>query len=73
MIDRLINDGNYMNSSEYIKGDNSLTKEELITLREKYIHEYSKKKGWNSDNLSSEQLLEIVQSNGYKNPGILLS
>lgn len=73
MSERLINDGSYTNGGEYVKGDKSLTKEELTTLREKYIHEYSKKKGWNSDSLSSEQLLEIVQSNGYKNPGILLS
>ncbi len=73
MSEKLINDGSYINNGEYVKGDKSLTKEELTTLREKYIHEYSKKKGWNCDSLSSEQLLEIVQSNGYKNPGILLS
>ena len=73
MSEKLINDGSYINNGEYVKGDRSLTKEELTTLREKYIHEYSKKKGWNFDSLSSEQLLEIVQSNGYKNPGILLS
>lgn len=56
-----------------IKSSNSLSKEDLIALREKYIYEYSKKKGWNSENLLPDQLLEIVDSNGFKNPGMLLS
>ncbi len=73
MSENLINDGSYINGGERVNGNVSLTKEELISLREKYIYEYSKKKGWNSDSLSSEQLLEIVQSSGYKNPGMLLS
>lgn len=73
MDENLINDGRYINNDNVIKSSNNLTKEELISLREKYIHEYSKKKGWNSNNLSPDQLLEIVESNGYKNPGMLLS
>lgn len=60
-----------MNDSEFIK-NSSLTKEELNLLREKFIHEYSKGKGWNPNELSTNQMLEIVSQKQYKTPGLIL-
>lgn len=57
-----------------IKGDNNnvLTNEEKLLLREKFIAEYSKTKGWNPKELTSTQMLEIATQNEYKNPGLIL-
>lgn len=60
-----------INDSELIK-NSSLTKEELNLLREKFIHEYSKNKGWNPNELSTNQMLEIVSQKQYKTPGLIL-
>jgi hypothetical protein len=49
-----------------------LSLEEEQMLREKFIGEYSKKKGWNSKELTSTQMLEIVSQKEYKNPGLIL-
>jgi hypothetical protein len=49
-----------------------LSLEEEQMLREKFISEYSKKKGWNNKELTSTQMLEIVSQREYKNPGIIL-
>jgi hypothetical protein len=46
--------------------------EEMNLLREKFINEYSRKRGWNSKELTSTQMLEIVSQAGYKSPGIIL-
>lgn len=51
----------------------NLSQEDVNHLREKFVVEYSRKKGWNSEQLSPTQMLEIVQQNGYKNPGMILS
>ena len=48
-----------------------LTQEEITLLREQYVIEYAKKKGWDSNKLSTTQLLEIVESKGYRQPMIL--
>lgn len=56
-----------------IKTSNKLSKQDETFLREKFITDYSKRKGWDKDNLSPTQMLEIVQQNGYKNPGMILS
>jgi hypothetical protein len=58
---------------DLIKSSNNLTKEDLKLLRERFITDYSKKKGWDKTNLSPNQLLEIVEQKEYKNPGILYS
>ena len=50
-----------------------LSKEELNMLREKFISEYARKKGWDKTQLTPEQLLEIVQQKGYSNPGLIKS
>ena len=50
----------------------ALPKDESLLLREKFISEYSKKKGWNPKELSTNQMLEIVSQREYKTPGIIL-
>lgn len=50
----------------------ALPKDETLLLREKFIMEYSKKKGWNPKELSTNQMLEIVGQREYKTPGIIL-
>ncbi len=59
------------NDLKMIKND-ALPKDEALLLREKFINEYSKKKGWNPSELSTNQMLEIVSQREYKAPGIIL-
>jgi hypothetical protein len=56
---------------EFIK-NSSLSKEETDLLREKFVNEYSKNKGWNAKELSTNQMLEIVSQKQYKTPGLIL-
>lgn len=56
-----------------IKSTNNLSKEDMNLMREKFISEYARKKGWNKENLSPSQMLEIVEQQQYKNPGLLFS
>jgi hypothetical protein len=51
---------------------NVLSEDEQLLLREKFISEYSKKKGWNAKELTSTQMLEIATQREYKNPGLIL-
>lgn len=57
---------------DLLKGNQGLTKEEISLLRERFINEYSKKKGWNPKELSTSQMLEIATQKEYKTPGIIL-
>jgi hypothetical protein len=58
--------------------DNNLIKnqtistEEVNLLREKFITEYSKKRGWNPKELTSTQMLEITSQKEFKTPGMIL-
>lgn len=61
-----------MKKEELILGNQQIKKSELDFLREKFVNEYSKKKGWNPNELTTSQLLEITKQKGYKNPGIIL-
>ena len=61
-----------MKETELLKTSNNLSKEDLNLLREKFVGDYAKKKGWNKENLSSTQMLEIVEQKEYKSPGLLL-
>jgi hypothetical protein len=45
---------------------------EVQSLREKFLHEYARQKGWDPSNLSPNQMIEIVEQNGFKNPGLIL-
>ncbi len=58
--------------ADLIKNSQAMTKEETTLLREKFISEYSKKKGWNPKELSTTQMLEIATQKEYKTPGIIL-
>lgn len=49
-----------------------ISAEETTLFREKFIVEYSKKKGWNHKELSTSQMLEIATQKEYKNPGMIL-
>ena len=49
-----------------------LSNEEMTLLREKFIVEYSKNKGWNHKELTSIQMLEIATQKEYKQPGLVL-
>lgn len=53
-----------MNNANKIR----LTKEEIFLLREKFIHQYSRSKGWNPKELSTRQMLEIISQEMYKKP-----
>ena len=61
-----------MKDKELIKGNQGLKKEEIDLLREKFIGDYSKNKGWNPKELSTSQMLEIVSQKEYKTPGLIL-
>ena len=50
-----------------------MSDEETLLLREKFISEYSKKKGWDPKELSTTQMLEIATQKEYKNPGLIFS
>jgi hypothetical protein len=56
-----------------IKSNSKLSKEDENMLREKFVMDYARKKGWDKENLTPTQMLEIAQQNGYKNPGMILS
>lgn len=60
-----------MNDSKLIR-ETPLSDDELKLLREKFINEYSKSKGWNPNELSTNQMLEIISQKQYKTPGIIL-
>ena len=50
----------------------TIPSDEMNLLREKFINDYSRKRGWNSKELTSTQMLEIVSQPEYKSPGIIL-
>lgn len=56
-----------------IKATQNLPKEDITILREKFISEYTRKKGWDKNNLTPNQLLEIIEQKGYSNPGLIKS
>lgn len=61
-----------MNDDKLIK-TTGLTSDEICLLREKFLNNYSKEKGWNPNELSTIQMLEIVDQTGYRTPGLILS
>ncbi len=62
-----------MKEGDLIKSTNTPNGDELKLLREKFVQDYARKKGWDKNNLLPNQLLEIVEQKEYKNPGLLLS
>lgn len=57
---KTINDGKFISDDE------------VNLLREKFINEYSTQKGWNPNELTTKQMLEITSQKGYQAPGLLL-
>lgn len=53
--------------------DSALNENELNELREKFKIQYANSKGWNINNLTTEQLNEIYSDPRWKTPGMLLS
>jgi hypothetical protein len=52
--------------------NNPISSEDISLLREKFINDYSRKKGWNPKELSTTQMLEITTQREFKSPGIIL-
>jgi len=61
----------------YTKGDfikeTGLSEKDIHELKEAFIQKYASIKGWNSENLTQEQLSEIYQQEEYKKAGMLFS
>ena len=57
-----------MQNERLIKSTHNLKEEDIKLLREKFVQDYARKKGWDSSNLTPNQLLEIVEQKGYKSP-----
>jgi hypothetical protein len=53
--------------------ETGLSEKDLFELKESFVEKYVNLKGWDKDNLTTEQLNEIHTQDGYKNPGLLLS
>jgi hypothetical protein len=58
-------------NEKLIKSTNVLPTDDQKLLKERFISEYARKKGWDKTNLSPDQLMEIVQQKGFKNPGLI--
>lgn len=56
---------------ELIKSTHNLSKNEISILRERFLCDYSSKKGWDPKNLTTEQVLDIVSQPSYKTPGLI--
>ena len=61
-----------MNTNEKVEKGKPFSEQELNLLREKFLTNYCKEKGWNTNDLSSNQMLEIVSQKQYKSPGLIL-
>lgn len=53
--------------------ETGLSDKDLKMLREDFVDKYAKDKGWDIEELTTEQLNEIYQQDGYKKPGLLFS
>ena len=54
-----------------IRNTSNLAQEDIAALREKFITEYSRNKGWNCTKLTPNQMIEIVECSGYRSPGLI--
>jgi len=61
-----------MKDNERLIKNEPIGQDEVILLREKFINEYAKKRGWNAKELTTNQMLEITTQKGYKTPGMIL-
>ena len=72
MFKIIYNKNKNKNMKNQLIKNSSFTDEEITLLREKFIQEYSKSKGWNSKELNTTQMLEISSHKDFKNPGLIL-
>lgn len=61
-----------MSKKEELIKSTQLSNEDVAMLREQFISNYSKQKGWDIDNLTTKQMLEITSQKEYKTPGMIL-
>lgn len=60
------------NKKDFVK-ETGLSENDIKELKEAYVKKYAIEKGWKYKKLSTEQLNEIYQQDGYKKAGLLLS
>ena len=58
--------------NEFVK-ETGLSEKDVNELKEAYVTKYANLKGWDSTNLTQEQLTEIYQQDDYKKAGLLFS
>lgn len=60
---------------EMIKNDTQagVSEYQIIQMREEFANTYSNEKGWDKNNLSFEQIMEIRSNPQWKNPHMMLS
>jgi len=60
---------------EMIKNNQStgVNEYQIIQMRDQFANEYSNEKGWDKNNLSFEQIMEIRSNPQWKNPHLMLS
>jgi hypothetical protein len=56
---------------EQLIRETGLTTDDLQSLRETFVAQYVRKKGWDVNNLTTDQLNEIRNQKGYKMPLLL--
>lgn len=56
---------------EQLIKETGLTTDDLQALRETFVSQYARKKGWDVNNLTDEQLNEIRTQKGYSIPLLL--
>lgn len=61
-----------MQTAELIRNE-ILSESDTVQLREIFVSKYCSHKGWDRENLSFEQVLEIRTHNEWKSPGIMKS
>ena len=57
---------------DFVK-ETGLSEKDTNELKEAFVEKYANLKGWDSDNLTQEQLTEIYQQEEYKKAGLLFS
>ena len=57
---------------DFIK-ETGLSEKDVQELKEAFVEKYASLKGWDSSNLTTEQLSEIYQQDEYKKAGLLFS
>lgn len=62
-----------MNEEYDLIKDSAISDNDLDELREIFKKEYAKKKGWNPDNLTYEQLNEIMSDKSWQNNFLIKS